>query len=486
MRKRFEQQLRIGQIAITDADIDLKSRDPYVAIMRALKEIFLTKDHNEKLFSILEDKILKGKKATGRPGMDLWQIFVLAQVRHGLCLSYDRLHTMANNDRLLRQVMGIETEFGYEKQKVEYQQILDNVSLLDDETVVKINGAICEVGHQVYKKKEVEALCLKTDSFVVGNNVHFPTDYNLLWDSGRKCLDIISYFTREYPEVKGWRKLNNWRVELKGKMRSLGRASVSGGKGKEDRMKKAARTYLVKARSLSIKLTLDKETLPMQNEKDFILLLELEGYMQMLNKHIDLVERRIIKGEAIPHQEKIFSIFEPYTEMIKKGKLHPNVELGKKVSITTDQYHLIIDYRIMEHESDSEIVIPTADKILTGFPVSSWSFDKGFYSKDNKEMLKLFIPHVVMPKRGKVNQAEKEEEGQHRFIKTKNKHSAVESNINELEHRGLDSCPDRGYAHFRRYVGLGVCAYNLRRIGVRLLENDRLAAHQQQAEKIRA
>jgi hypothetical protein len=486
MRKRFEQQLRIGQIAITDADIDLKSRDPYVAMMRAMKEIFITDEHNKKLFSILEDKILRGKKATGRPGMDLWQIFVLAQVRHGLRISYDRLHTMANTDSLLRQIMGIETEFGYEKQKIGYQQILDNVTLLDDKTVEKINEVIYKIGHQVYKKKEAEALRLKTDSFVVESNVHFPTDYNLLWDSGRKCLDIISYFANEYPEIKGWRKLKNWRAELKGKMRSVGRASVSGGKGKEERIKKTARTYLVKARALSDKLTHDKEALPMQNEKDFILLLELEGYLMMLNKHIDLVERRVIKGETIPHQEKIFSIFEQYTEMIKKGKLHPNVELGKKVAITTDQFNLIIDYRIMEHESDSEIVIPLADKILESFQVFSWSFDKGFYNKISKELLKLYIPKPVMPKKGKLNLNEKKEEGQRHFITTKNKHSAIESNINELEHRGLDRCPDRGYNRFCRYVGLGVCAYNLRRIGARLMEQDQLAAHQQQAEKMRA
>ena len=486
MRKRFEQQLRIGQISIQDADIDLKSRDYYVALMRALKEIFTTPEYNKEIFRVLEEKILLGKKATGRRGMDLWQIFVLAQVRLALNIGYDRLHTMANHDSLLRQVMGIETEFGYEKQKVAYQQILDNISLLDDETVKKINNVILEIGHQVFKKKDAEALRLKTDSFVVETNVHFPTDYNLLWDSGRKCLDIMLYFSKEYSEIKGWRKLSNWRRDLKNKMRSVGRASASGGKGKEYRLKKATTEYLVKALALSVKLTNEKESLPIETEKDIILLIQLDRYLVLLNKHIDLVERRLIKGETIPHQEKIFSIFEEYTELIKKGKLHPNVELGKKVAITTDQFNLIVDYRIMEHESDSEIVIPLADKILRLFPVHSWSFDKGFYNKESKELLKLFIPKPVMPKKGKLNLLEKEEESQYSFIKTRYKHSAIESNINELEHRGLDRCPDRGYHHFRRYVGLGVCAYNLRRIGGYLIEQDRFAVRQGQLAKRRA
>ncbi|NLO01693.1 MAG: hypothetical protein GX126_05140, partial [Bacteroidales bacterium] len=73
-------------------------------------------------------------------------------------------------------------------------------------------------------------------------------------------------------------------------------------------------------------------------------------------EHVDLLERRVIKGEEIPHEEKIFSIFEEYTEWITKGKLRPNVELGKKLAITTDQYNLILDYRVMDHQSDSGIV----------------------------------------------------------------------------------------------------------------------------------
>jgi hypothetical protein len=330
MRKRFEQQLKIGQIAIADSFIITKSRDSYVSLMRALKEVFINNEYNEKIFNILEEKILKGKKPTGRKGMDLWQIFVLCEVRLGLNISYDRLHSMANYDKLLRQIMGVETEFGYEKQQFEYQQILDNAQLLDDQTVRRINEVIAEMGHEVFKKKEEEALRLKTDSFVVESNVHFPTDYNLLWDCGRKCLDIIDNFLNKYPEIEGWRKIKNWRKELKNLMRSVGRASSSGGKGKEERQKKAAQEYLCKAKAFCIKLTKAIDDFPVNNTKNFAKIIALKNYMDLLSKHIDLVERRLIKKEVIPHDEKMFSVFEPYTEWITKGKLRPNVELGKK------------------------------------------------------------------------------------------------------------------------------------------------------------
>ena len=102
--------------------------------------------------------------------MDLWQIFVLSQVRLCQNISYDELHHIADYDALISQIMGVESGFGYKKYKFEYQNIIDNVSLLDDETVKELNKVIVEFGHEVFKKKEAAALCLKTDSFVVESN----------------------------------------------------------------------------------------------------------------------------------------------------------------------------------------------------------------------------------------------------------------------------------------------------------------------------
>jgi len=203
--------------------------------------------------------------------------------------------------------------------------------------------------------------------------------------------------------------------------------------------------------------------------------LTLEKFLDLLKKHIDLVNRRLILGETIPHQEKIFSIFEEYTEWITKGKQHPGVELGKNLAITTDQYGLIVDYHLMEQETDNQIVLDLAIRVLNKYKVDTWSFDKGFFCKENKELLMEQITKVIMPKKGKCNKAEREEETSRSFTKLRKQHSAVESNINELENRGLDRCPDRSYPHFKRYIGLGVSAYNLRRIGHQLLEELRLS-----------
>jgi len=473
MRQRFEQehQTILGLIQISDAEIPIKSRDAVPGLIATLKAIFINSEFNQKIFKILEEKITTGKKKTGRTGMSLWQIFVLAQFRLTLNISYDRLHLMANYDTLLRQIMGIETESGFKKIEIKYQNILDNVSLLDDKIVKELNDVIVELGHGTFKKKETEALDCKTDSFVLESNVHFPTDYNLLWDCARKCLDTVSYFLEKYPDITGWRKISDWERGMKNGMRSLGQAMRSGGIGKEDRVKKESEKYLVKAKALRNKLIDSKANIIIQDAIDLANAVALDRFIELLNKHIDLVDRRLIKGETIPHEEKIFSIFEDYTEWINKGKLNPNVELGKKIAITTDQFHLIVDYRIMDHQADSEIVESISERLLSLFKIHSWSFDKGFYHKNNKSLLEKEIERVIMPKKGKCNAQEKEEERSKIFVKLRHKHSAIESNINELEHRGLDRCPDRGYEHFKSYVGLAVSAYNLRRIGKQLIKN---------------
>ena len=175
---------------------------------------------------------MKGKKKTGRNGMDLWHILVLSVVRLGLDANYDRLEDFANHQSLIRKIMGVEMGFG-EGKVFSMQSIKDNVSLLDEETIRQINEVVISSGHQLVKKKD-EGLRIKVDTYVLESNVHFPTDMNLLWDAGRKSLDMIEGAIEEgILEWKGWRKGNYWRRELKTLMRISAKASSGGGKNKE-------------------------------------------------------------------------------------------------------------------------------------------------------------------------------------------------------------------------------------------------------------
>jgi hypothetical protein len=159
--------------------------------------------------------------------------------------------------------------------------------------------------------------------------------------------------------------------------------------------------------------------------------------------------------------------------------------LGKRTCIATDQWHFVVDWWVADHQQDNQLLLPVIDRIRQYYKhVSGCSGDKGFFSKIDIEIMELFDIKDFISKKGKRSQSDLQKENDPEFIKAKRAHSAVESNINELEHRGLDRCPDKGIKGMHRYVALAVIAYNLRRIGQILLNEDRKkeqAVHKQAA-----
>lgn len=113
MRQRFEQQMNLRTVAIADVKFPLKSRDELPPVLMALQYIFITPVLNEKVFELLEKKICNGKKKTGRKGMDLWHILVLAVVRNACGTNWDTLETWSNHHELVRRVMGVHAECVY-------------------------------------------------------------------------------------------------------------------------------------------------------------------------------------------------------------------------------------------------------------------------------------------------------------------------------------------------------------------------------------
>jgi hypothetical protein len=124
---------------------------------------------------------------------------------------------------------------------------------------------------------------------------------------------MIQTIEAKHGRISGWRKSGSWRKELKSIVRSLGRACSSGGKNKESRVKSIAETYIHKSILLSTKLKITVPILPVFNAVDLATNMVLEHYHTLLDKHINLVNRRLLNGETIPQGEKMFSIFETYT-----------------------------------------------------------------------------------------------------------------------------------------------------------------------------
>jgi len=478
MRQRFEQQSTIGITPISEVKISTKSRDELPPVLMALQYIFATPALNESIFNLLEDKVCSGKKKTGRPGMDLWHILVLAVVRHATGTNWDKLEDWSNNHTSLRKILGVHVEkFGIEEMEFNYQTICDNVGMIDEELLQKINTLVATHGQDLLKKKDEGPFFeLKTDSFVVETDVHFPTDLHLLWDSMYKGLDMVEKLQKIAP-IEGWRELKAWRKKLKSSFRNTSQAVF---KGKDaNKKKEAVKGYLSMALELKERCQAIIKNPPLNAGVSKIVEF-LKTYCDYAEKFCDQIERRLIKGEVIPADEKVFSIFEPYTEWLTKGKLHKEVELGLLVMITTTQNNFIIDYKVMEKQRDQAQVAPLLERIkesYPGVPIHSHSFDKGFYSKDNLTILKKEVEVPVMPKKGKLNKEEKVREGDETFKLLRNKHSAVESNINMLEHHGLNRCLDKGIKGFKRYVGLSILAYNLHILGNYLKGEEKKKQH---------
>jgi len=156
---------------------------------------------------------------------------------------------------------------------------------------------VAAAGRGVYKKKEngePEPLALKVDTYVLETDVHFPTDLNLLWDAGRKCLDLVEKYRDEFGyALGGWRKLEAWRRRLKGCERVASKTVFGGGKDKERRLRVAVQDYLEVGRELSVKVS--ESLLGLCGQAVDQGHWEVLAWFQtMLDKHIELVDRRLL------------------------------------------------------------------------------------------------------------------------------------------------------------------------------------------------
>jgi len=192
----------------------------------------------------------------------------------------------------------------------------------------------------------------------------------------------------------------------------------------------------------------------------------IENYMKHAHRQISQIMRRVLLGETIDHDEKVFSIFEEHTEWISKGKAGVPQELGRKVCIVEDQYGFIIHHQVMTQQADQDIAVSITRELKALFPdLSGCSFDKGFYSPQNVKELGHILDLVVLPKKGNRSQEQQAHETGAAFVSARKQHAAVESAINTLENHGLDRCPDKGEHAFYRYVSLAVLSRNIQMIG---------------------
>jgi IS5 family transposase len=236
----------------------------------------------------------------------------------------------------------------------------------------------------------------------------------------------------------------------------------------------AHKIYLLRAEELIVKAKLTLQECSESNELVILKKNQIKDFIAHAERQIDQINRRVIQGKKIPHEEKVFSLFEGHTEWISKGKAGVPVELGLRVCILEDQNGFILHHRVMEKETDDKIAVNMVVDAQKNFPdLKSCSFDKGFHSRTNQVDLKAHLELVVLPKKGRLNKEDKTREYSDDFQVERRQHSAVESGINALEVHGLDKCPDHGIEGFKRYVALAVLARNIQKLGAELRKQEK-------------
>jgi hypothetical protein len=352
----------------------------------------------------------------------------------------------------------------------------------------EINMILVQFGHQFFglKASPINAAC---DSYVVETHVHFPTDINLLWDALRKTI-MLTMKLCDGLGAQGWREgVDNLR-KIKKLFLAVQRMKHSSSKDpikKEQRREMIINIHLAYLNVAQSVVDKAKATLDDILTHDIIIDLRVKAIIKFIEHaeyQINLIRRRVVNGETIPHHEKVFSIFQEHTEWIKKGKSGKPVELGLRVCIVKDQFGFILHHRVMENETDDKVAVPIIEEALARFPnIYGCSFDKGFHSPDNQKKLAELLNRVYLPRKGRLSAMNKAIEQSPEFKQARRQHSSVESSINALENSGLDRCRDHGIDGFKRYVGLGILARNFQIIGHAIQQKELKKEQRQRTKK---
>jgi len=472
VRKIIQEQMQIGEIDISDVNIELNTRDEIPQLLRGLQHLYTDTTLRSKIFKELWKMVPDDiDTENGRTGMDLWSILVLGALRVSCNCDWDKLQELANNHYTLRQMLG-HGVFDFDK-RYPRQTLCDNVRWFRPEILDRINRIVVDEGHEQIGIRTDDKLHSRCDTFVVETDVHFPTDINLFWDAIRKVLELGRQIAEGRP-VPGWRQSRHNLRNAKKLYRRVQKL--------RDQKKKETPEYRLTVQQY-VELGecfFSRATACFSASNIFsnspILQLKIDRLMEFVSYGETLagqLRRRCINGETIPHEEKLFSLFEPHTEWIVKGKAGISQELGVRVGIVECDSGFVLLSRVMTKETDDAAAVPIITDAKKLYPqLSSCSFDKGFHSPENQEKLAILLDKVILPRKGKLDSKEAKIESSEEFTLLRRKHAAVESGLNALENHGLDRCPDHGIEGFTRYVALAVVARNIQLLGRKL--QDRL------------
>lgn len=219
MREPFDPQLGLDQVPIGQVELDSDCRHELVPILAGLQHLYGRRRLRDRILMLVERDVLGARSGRqGAPGMDYWEVLVLASVRLGCDLDYDALHDLANNHRTLRAMMGLGP---WSDKAFKRSTIHENIAKLRTETIEEISKEIVAEGHQLVPQA---AEAVRGDGFVTETNIHYPTDASLMVDGLRVLLRLVARLGK-LTGVAGWRQHRHLLKRAKKLLRKIGKAA---------------------------------------------------------------------------------------------------------------------------------------------------------------------------------------------------------------------------------------------------------------------
>jgi IS5 family transposase len=338
------------------------------------------------------------------------------------------------------------------------------------ETWKDVNGLLTQAA---VAGEQIEGKRLRLDTTAVETNIHYPTDSSLLWDTYRTLARCIEQIREIDPALVGARRLLLKKV--KKLQQKIGRLA-----SKKARSRKALRLLYCRLFGLVDNILqwsdeiAERLAQPSVQQRYAVLeqatmeccRKELMHYRGLGERILDQARRRILDDEAVPNEEKIFSLFEPHTELLKRGKAAKAIEFGHMIQIQQIEGKFITDYAVFETKPvEHQLIEPALErhKELFGKYPDELAGDKGYYERmEQIERLREIVEVVAIGKKGKRTEEQTRRETDPAFRHAQRFRAGVEGTISFLKRvLGLFRCYNKGWEHYVATVGATIFAHNL-------------------------
>ena len=421
---------------------------------------------DEEIFQRIKNDLSKRHPlttVTGRNSTPVEVILRMLVVRKLYGFSYEKTEYHVRDSLVLRQFCRV-----YLNDVPDDTTLIKWANLIQGDTLEQLNLRVIELARA---RKVTRGRKLRTDGTVVESNIHAPSDSNLLADSVRVIGRTLS---KAKKVLAGNTELaqKTFRNRVRSAKRTARQVGEAMNKRGEAARAKGIETYqkLVKITEESVAQARQVLEALKENASDQAQQLAdmLEEFMPRVEKVIDQTMRRVIEGEKVSASEKVVSIFEAHTDIIRRSKR--DTRYGHKVWLDEVDGGIISNYRVLDgNPNDKSQWQPSLERHIEifGKPPAQASADRGVYSQDNEAYAKKKgITRVILPKSGYKSKERREHEKQGWFKRGRRWHNGVEGRISVLKRgHGLDRCLDRGLPGFKRWVGWSIICGNLAVIG---------------------